>query len=187
MIDKYLRYVESCLDKVPASVGIGLILVFCFGAALFLARLGWKKGMKWSAGLLLLEYLVLLLFLSVLVRSEQAERTYMLTPFWSYPAIQERQPGILTQVIMNVAAFVPVGFLFGCFCGRAKWWKALLLGGGISILIEILQFAFKRGMSEFDDLFHNVLGCLMGYGLYVGASWLMKMVFVVKRDSVRLN
>lgn len=173
MIDKYLRYVGNCLDKVPVGVGIGLILVFCLGTAFFLVRQGLRKGLKWSAGLLLLEYLVLLLFLSVLVRSEQAERIYMLTPFWSYPAIQERQPGILTQVIMNVAAFVPIGFLFGCFYGRAKWWKALLLGGGFSILIEILQFAFKRGMSEFDDVLHNVLGCLMGYGLYVGASWLI--------------
>jgi len=173
MIDKYLRYVDCCLDEIPTSFGIGLILVFFFGVALFRARLGWKKGMTWSAGLLLLEYLVLLLFLAVLVRNEQAERTYMLTPFWSYPAIQERQPGILTQVIMNVVAFIPVGFLFGCLCGRGKWWKALLLGSVISILIEILQFAFKRGMSEFDDLFHNVLGCLIGYGLYVGASWLI--------------
>ena len=185
MIDKYLRYVDSCLDMVPASVGISLILVFCLGSAFFLVRQGWKKGLTRSAGLLLLEYLLLLLLLSVFIRSEQAERTCMLTPFWSYPAIQEGQPGILTQVIMNVAAFVPIGFLFGCIYGRAKWWKALLLGGVFSIMIEILQFAFKRGMSEFDDVFHNVLGCLIGYGLYVGVLWIVKIIFIVKLDAIR--
>lgn len=86
---------------------------------------------------------------------------------------------------MNVAAFVPVGFLFGCINGRAKWWKALLLGGGFSIMIEILQFAFKRGMSVFDDVFHNVLGCLIGYGLYVGVLWIVKIIFIVKLDAIR--
>ena len=176
MIDKYWRYVDSCLDKIPSSIGIALILVFCMGTVFFLLRQGWKKGVTQSAGLLLLEYLLLLLLLSVFIRSAQAERTYMLTPFWSYPAIREGQPGILMQVIMNVAAFVPVGFLFGCFYGRSKWWMVLLIGGGFSLLIEILQFAFKRGMSEFDDVFHNVLGCLIGYGLYVVGTWLVRSI-----------
>ncbi len=38
---------------------------------------------------------------------------------------------------------------------------------GISFCIETLQLLFKRGFAEFDDVFHNVLGCLLGYGIIV--------------------
>lgn len=60
--------------------------------------------------------------------------------------------------------------------GRLKWWKALAIGGGFSILIEVLQFVFKRGFAEFDDVFHNVLGCAIGFGVYVGVRWLIRQI-----------
>ena len=183
MIDKYLRYVEQCFDEIPLSVGIGLILVFCLGTAFFVVRSGKEKGLTKAAGLLLLEYLILLLFLSVLARNEQAERTSILTPFWSYPAIQEGTPGILTQVIMNVVAFIPIGLLLGCLLDRSKWWKALLIGGGFSLLIEVLQFVFKRGFAEFDDVFHNVLGCAIGFGMYLGVSDLIRRATTRRVES----
>lgn len=37
-------------------------------------------------------------------------------------------------------------------------------------MIEMLQFVFKKGYAEFDDVFHNALGCLIGYGVYVGIA-----------------
>ena len=58
--------------------------------------------------------------------------------------------------------------VLGCAFGRMKGWKVLLIGGGFSVLIETLQFVLKRGFAEFDDVFHNVLGCLIGFGVYVG-------------------
>ena len=54
-----------------------------------------------------------------------------------------------------------------------KWWKALVIGGGFSLLIEVSQFVFKRGFAEFDDVFHNVLGCAIGFGVYVMVAWLV--------------
>ena len=80
-----------------------------------------------------------------------------------------------TRVIANVVAFVPIGLLLGCAFGkRMKWWKVLLIGGGFSLLIETLQFVLKRGFAEFDDVFHNVLGCLIGWGVYVGVRWMVE-------------
>lgn len=72
---------------------------------------------------------------------------------------------MLTQVVMNLVAFIPVGFLLGCAFPRLKWWQVLLIGGGFSLLIEVSQLVFKLGLAEFDDVFHNVLGCLVGYGV----------------------
>ena len=144
---------------------------------LFLALFYWKKGSKWSAGLLLVEYMVLLLALAVLTRSIHPTRPFDFTPFWSYrEVLQSGKDALLTQNIANVLAFVPIGLLLGCAFGRMKWWKALAIGGGFSLLIEVLQFVFKRGFSEFDDVFHNVLGCAIGYGVYVGVRWLIRQI-----------
>jgi glycopeptide antibiotics resistance protein len=134
---------------------------------LLVAFLGWKKGMRWSAELLLLEYLFLILYLTIFVRSVQAEWTYNLSPFWSYQAIREGRYDILVQVVMNVAAFVPIGLLLGSFKGM-KWWHVLLIGLCFSMLIELLQLVLKRGMTEVDDVVHNVLGCMIGYWVFVG-------------------
>ena len=49
----------------------------------------------------------------------------------------------------------------------------MLIGGGFSVLIETLQFFLKRGFAEFDDVFHNGLGCMIGFGVYVGVRWMV--------------
>lgn len=126
---------------------------------------------------MLVEYLLLLLSETVLCRLNKATRTFDLLPFWSYRAVRDGgHELLLTQMIMNVFAFIPIGLLLGCFFGRMKWWKVMAIGGGFSFLIEVLQFVFKRGFAEFDDVFHNVLGCLIGFGVYVLAIWLIRKI-----------
>lgn len=108
-----------------------------------------------------------LLYLTVFVRSTQAEWTYNLSPFWSYQAIREGRDDILVQVIMNVLAFIPIGLLLGTFKGM-KWWHVLLIALCFSMLIELLQLVLKRGLTEIDDVVHNVVGCMVGYWAIVG-------------------
>ena len=178
MINRFLKYISLCFRDIPISVSIGLLGVFCVGTVLLLAVLGFKKGVKWSAGLMLLEYLVLLIILSVWARTVQAERMFDFTPFWSYRAILAGKTALLTQAIMNVVAFIPIGLLLGCAFDRMKWWQVLLIGGAFSLLIETLQFVLKRGFAEVDDVWHNVVGCLVGYGVYRG------IVFIVERIAM---
>lgn len=85
----------------------------------------------------------------------------------------------MTECISNVIAFIPIGLLLGGSFDQMKWWKVLLIGGGFSILIETLQFFLKRGFAEFDDVFHNVLGCMIGFGMYV------VIIAIVKRAAMR--
>ncbi len=73
---------------------------------------------------------------------------------------------LLAENIMNVVVFVPVGLLLGIAFKQMTWWKALLIGCSISVTIESLQFFFMRDFSEVDDVMHNTLGCLIGYGIY---------------------
>ena len=67
---------------------------------------------------------------------------------------------------MNVVVFIPVGLLLGSAFKQMTWWKALLIGCSISVTIESLQFFFLRGFSEVDDVIHNMVGCLIGFGVY---------------------
>jgi glycopeptide antibiotics resistance protein len=41
-----------------------------------------------------------------------------------------------------------------------------MIGCGMSVSIELLQYILKRGTTEYGDVIHNTLGCLIGIGLY---------------------
>lgn len=183
MINSFKEYLILCFNDVPTSVIVGLLLLFCLGTIVFLAFFSGKKRMKWLASLLLVESLFLILLLSVLVRKVRAERSYDFVLFWSYQAIQGGKTDLLTQNIANVLTFIPIGFLLGCVFDRMRWWKVLLIGLGFSMLIEFLQFVLKRGFTEFDDVFHNALGCIIGYGVYVWGVWLVRMVIRKRIDG----
>ena len=87
-------------------------------------------------------------------------------PFWSYQAILGGDDMCFVEVLLNVILFIPVGFL-ACGLRRInKWWKVALGGIVISCTIESLQLWLQKGLSELDDVFHNTLGAIVGYGLY---------------------
>ena len=86
-------------------------------------------------------------------------------PFWSYRAIINGNEQLLAENIMNVVVFVPVGLLFGIAIRDRNIWTALMFGAGLSVGIEVLQFVFRKGFAEVDDVMHNTLGCLIGYGV----------------------
>ena len=66
------------------------------------------------------------------------------------------------EVLLNIALFVPIGFLLGGMMPKG-FLKVLLTGFLLSILIELLQLASGRGLCETNDVIHNTVGCIMGY------------------------
>ena len=177
MIDKLQHFITIVFRDFPTSFFVGFLALYGIGTILFLIFFGCKKGAKWSAGLLLVEYMVLLLALAVLTRKVHSARAFNFSPFWSYrEVLRSGKDALLTQNIANVLAFAPIGLLLGCSIGQMKWKRVLLIGGGFSLLIEVLQFIFKRGFAEFDDVFHNVLGFAIGFGVYWGITYLIKRV-----------
>lgn len=174
MLERFSQFFIDSFNILPSGFWVGLILVFCLGTCVFFALLGPRKGMRWSVGLLLLEYIFLLYATTVVFRKTQIVESHLLAPFWSYQAIWEGNEQFSTQVIMNVFAFVPVGFFLTFSFREIRWWGVLLVGILISFGIEILQLLLHRGFAEFDDIFHNTLGCLAGSGLYHIIENLMK-------------
>ena len=94
---------------------------------------------------------------------------YELIPFWSYrDYFNGTDKTLLQQIIANVILFIPVGMLLW----KDKSWKAVLIGAGISITVELLQLITYRGLFEFDDIIHNTLGALIGIALLIkGGSY----------------
>ena len=45
---------------------------------------------------------------------------------------------------------------------KVKARSALMIGLGISAMIEVSQLIFRRGVFEWDDMIHNSLGCMIG-------------------------
>ena len=165
MSDEFKQYIISLYQDIPQEVYEGLLSVFCIGLVVFIAWKGFKIGLRYSAALLLVEYIFLLFCSTVIFRATGETRQYDFHPFWSYD-----RPELLVENIMNVVVFVPVGLMLGSFLRvKGSWLFTLLIGCGISVTIESLQFFLMRGFSEVDDVMHNTVGCLIGYLLVHGS------------------
>ena len=160
MSEEFKQYIISLNQDIPLEVYEGLLAVFCLGVIVFIVWKGLKTGCRYSVALLLLEYIFVLFCSTVIFRVSGETRHYNFHPFWSYD-----RPDLLVENIMNVVVFIPVGLLSGIAFKQLTWWKALLIGCGISVTIEALQLFFLRGFSEVDDVMHNTVGCLIGFGI----------------------
>jgi glycopeptide antibiotics resistance protein len=162
MREIFVQYIINRYNEIPTDVYECLISLFCLGGVILIALKGLRKGWKFIVGLLAIEYIILFYCATVIFRDYTENVGCDLTPFWSYSAIENVKDALLTENIMNVMAFVPIGLLLSCVSHPLKWWMVLLIGLGISVSIEALQYFFHKGFTEFDDIFHNTLGCAIG-------------------------
>ena len=142
-----------------------------------------KKLIRGLSMALLLSYLFLLIIMLVINR-ESFENGHILPPFYSYRRmLSNTNTGKEWRflALFNVMLFVPFGFFLG-FAQITSMWKSeeiknkrtvktvvlssALSGFLASLLIEVLQFALKRGVFEFDDLLHNTMGVIVGTSLF---------------------
>jgi len=69
-------------------------------------------------------------------------------------------------IILNIFMFVPFGFLLPLLQGRFyKIYNTLIAALLFTIFIELFQLKTGVGVFELDDIFNNVLGALIGYGI----------------------
>ena len=124
----------------------------------------WRLWKKPSLGLLM-GYAFLILAETVLIRKPFQGEHIKLELFWSWRVWRVQQ----NQILANVIMFLPVGVL----AGRIWRWRGLWVAAGLSVGIEILQLVSHRGLCEFDDVIHNMIGAAIGVG--VGMLCLKKL------------
>ena len=186
MIHVYENYIIGGVPQLFYIVSGSILMV---GLFFFVAFKGLWKGLIYSSIVALIEYVTLLYASTVFCRKVYYERKFDFHPFWTYKAILDGKDEFVTEAIMNVIAFIPIGFLLGCSFVSLKWWKVIIIACLFSLGIEILQFIMMRGFSELDDVMHNTLGSMIGYGVYRLVAWLIWKIRAIERfeQSCRNN
>lgn len=120
-----------------------------------------KKFLKISS----IIYVITLLYITILGRANVPEKSVELRFLWEYKLLLSGKTEWLEQIMGNIFLFIPFGVLY------AEWkfqgYKRTVFVGCIaSLVIEVIQVIFNVGLFEFDDIFNNSLGVLLGYGIY---------------------
>lgn len=113
--------------------------------------------------------IVLILMITVLGRSHETAREISLIPFISFENAK-LQPELYRAMFMNVLLFMPFGLSFPFVLHNKTWYSVCvtaLIGGGLSIGVEVLQYILYLGKCETDDVIMNVFGVLIGTSSFV--------------------
>ena len=145
------------------QVCIETVLMFVLWTVLMLILRGKARRVAACVGFLLA--VALIIAMTVWGRRSGSRCELSLIPLITFVRAKST-PVLYRSLLMNVLLFMPIGFLAGCGLRGMTFKKVLLLGSGFSVFIELLQFVFKKGFCETDDVIHNVLGCIIGYGLW---------------------
>ena len=118
----------------------------------------------------LLGYLTVIIYFTLITKRPQNERLINFTPFWSYGKFFEVD--YQWQIYMNILLFLPLGFLLPLTTDKMKGWFVVVFAIILSSMIEATQFFLQLGLCEFDDVFHNALGAWIGYLYCRFGKWL---------------
>ena len=80
-------------------------------------------------------------------------------------------PEAFRSAAMNMMLFYPSGLLWGSLIPQSRSFPrsafpAVALLSLFSLMIELSQYYFRLGVSEFDDVLHNTLGAAIGFSLF---------------------
>lgn len=118
---------------------------------------GTNRRWKWTV---LILYMSFILCLTLAGRTGNVKHVINLTPFWTYSMLHDAQ--YRWELLQNIFLFIPLGFFLAWTTKRILW-KSVLIGLFTSVGIEATQYFFRLGLCEFDDVFHNMLGAVIGY------------------------
>ena len=161
---------------------LAITAIVCFVVCMFLVvREKKKENIKLCAkhGILCL---VLTLYLSFVLAGTLINRLPdpinegKIIPFWSYwEMIFNNNENMWKQILYNIFVFIPWGILLPLLYTKARQMRVTILSAAIfSAGIELIQLIFRLGYFEFDDIFNNTLGALIGYGLWKLVSKYMR-------------
>ncbi len=146
----------------PEVIGAVVIIILAIAFSAYLYKKRKIKGSQAAAIIIFAVFMTAIFILTVFGRVVGVRR-YQLRFLWSYERIFAGSKEMLREVILNILMLVPAGALLpAIFNKKQPWYIGLLLGFTASASIELLQLATCTGLFEFDDIFHNSLGCMLG-------------------------
>jgi len=93
----------------------------------------------------------------------------MLIPFWEFANVIKgvERNFYIGQILGNLTMLMPLGFMLPIM-KKVTVKHVLIIALCFSCLIELTQFITGRGLMEFDDVFNNTAGAVIGYWIYNG-------------------
>lgn len=142
-----------------------VILILLFVLEVLSAVFRKSVCLKWIYNLSAVVYFLALLFLTLGSRSRYEQPILDLKlHLLRLEEIWQKDVWILQGDVGNVILFFPFGMISQKFLGRSiHWYGCAVIGGGLSICIEILQYIFRCGYCDINDFLYNVIGVLLGY------------------------
>jgi len=120
-------------------------------------------------------YVLIVLKLTIFRETTLEQRAINLTLFTDL--VNVYKTGTTWQFVRlffgNILWFVPWGFMIPIM-KKSDLGFAVTTGFLFSFTIELLQYFFKKGLFEIDDLILNTAGVLLGYLLYLFVMNLIK-------------
>ena len=111
-------------------------------------------------------YILCVLWITLIDR-EWGKPHAMLVPFWEYANVIKgvKRSFFIKQIIGNLTMLMPFGFMLPML-KKVSLKKVFIAALLFSATIELLQFITGRGLMEFDDVFNNTVGAVLGYLIY---------------------
>ena len=111
-------------------------------------------------------YILAVLWITLIDR-EFGNRRAMLVPFWEFANVIKgiRRSFFIGQILGNLVMLMPFGFMLPVI-KKVSLKQVLMISLCFSVGIELTQFITGRGLMEFDDVFNNTVGAVLGYKVY---------------------
>lgn len=172
---------ESIMELLREYAIIGMILAVLFAVGVWIIQKKMKKKFnvrRVAITAVFICYSAIVLYATLLGRGSWYGGSVNLELFSSYKlAWYQFSETEWRNLILNILLFVPMGFLLpAVFRKEDRFWKVYLTGFLVSAGIELVQFLWKRGVVEADDVFNNTLGTMIGYGVWSVASLIVSAI-----------
>ena len=175
MLKELFHYIY-CMS-IPSTMFI-LVLACCLWNY-FSSKFNQKKIWTISNIILFAVWLFCIMYMTVLIRGSIAKMNFI--PFrFIYEPFRTGNEEFFRVGWMNILLFVPGGMWLSYGLGKQTKTKRILqimFLMIISITIETLQWYFKRGTVEIDDVICNTFGAIVGV---TAPIWAFKIVEFVK-------
>lgn len=125
-----------------------------------------KRNLKKIVVVLFVIYIFAVLWITLIDR-ESGNRRANLVPFWELANVIKgvERSFYIGQIFGNLVMLMPLGFMLPII-RKVSLKQVLLIAFCFSAGIELTQFITGRGLMEFDDVFNNTVGAVLGYKVY---------------------
>lgn len=161
-----IRYAPSACIVAGGAVLLSVLVMQCLKKCFVLSQTmeefvcGMCRPGRMVRLFLLVAYLYIVIGITILSRSEGGTRGASFEFFRTFRNTFSARK----QIYENVLMFVPYAvLLYGLAKSFRRWWIALLMGAGSSLLIEVTQWVTRTGYFEVDDILTNTVGMVLGY------------------------